>query len=171
MSGVAAKEKTRVVRSSPNRPQLHPNASSQSAPGERTPHIQGRGLMLTRQTPSDAPNVEDIAQRYGEALDARNIHAIMSLHADDSLFHLHVSGAGPVIGREAIRASIAAFLAQFPDARFEPVRLRVGAKHWVFESTLRATVVRTGETYDAQVDNAETELEVACVDVVEVRDG
>jgi ketosteroid isomerase-like protein len=101
-------------------------------------------------------SVEELAARYQEAWNSRDLDAIASLHTVDSVFQLHAVGGQEVVGRDAIRATFAAFVSQFPDLHFAAERLRVGGSHWVFESKLTA---------------ASAEVEIDCIDVIEVRDG
>jgi steroid delta-isomerase-like uncharacterized protein len=115
--------------------------------------------------------VQDLADRYGEAWNDQDLEAILSLHSDDSVFQLHVPGGEPVEGREAIREAFAAFLAQLPDINFATVRLQVGPDHWVNESTLTGTVAGTVELEEQTLEAPGASVEVACVDVIQVRDG
>jgi ketosteroid isomerase-like protein len=101
-------------------------------------------------------SVEELAARYQEAWNSRDLDAIASLHTVDSVFQLHAVGGQEVVGRDAIRATFAAFVDQFPDVHFARERLRVGSGHWVFESKLTA---------------ASAEVEIDCIDVIEVGDG
>jgi steroid delta-isomerase-like uncharacterized protein len=120
---------------------------------------------------AETHTVHDLADRYSGAWNARDLDAIMSLHADDSIFQLHVAGGDAVSGATAVRETFAAFLAQFPDARFAPKRMRVGPDHWVSESMLTATTAHAVELGGERVEDAGTRIEVACVDIVEVRGG
>jgi steroid delta-isomerase-like uncharacterized protein len=115
--------------------------------------------------------VQDLADRYGEAWNDQDLEAILSLHSDDSVFQLHVPGGEPVEGREAIREAFAAFLAQLPDINFATVRLQVGPDHWVNESTLTGTVAGAVELEEQTLEAPGASVEVACVDVIQVRDG
>jgi ketosteroid isomerase-like protein len=100
-------------------------------------------------------SVEQLAARYEKAWNSRDLDAIASLHTVDSVFQLHALGGQEVVGREAIRATFAAFVSQFPDLHFARERLRVGSSHWVFESKLTA---------------ASAEIEIDCIDVIDVGD-
>jgi ketosteroid isomerase-like protein len=86
------------------------------------------------------------------------VDAIMAMHTDDTVFHLH-GGAEPAIGRVATREAIATVLAQWPDIRFERKRVYIGDGHFVSEYQMSAT-------------NAEGQLLVCDgVDVFAVNDG
>jgi ketosteroid isomerase-like protein len=62
----------------------------------------------------------------------------MSMHTDDTVFHLH-GGGEPAHGRDATRAAFAAALAQSPDIRFERKRVHIGEGHFVTEYEMSAT--------------------------------
>ena len=82
--------------------------------------------------------VQELAIRYGAAWAARDLDAIMALHTEDTVFHLH-SGGGPAVGAAATRAALAAAIAQWPDLRFERKRVYLGRDHFVSEYELHAT--------------------------------
>jgi ketosteroid isomerase-like protein len=83
-------------------------------------------------------NVEELAVQYHEAWAAHDIDAIVALHTDDSIFHLHgVTGGEP--GREVVRETVAALLGLVPDLHFEPKRVYFGADHIVFEYAMSGT--------------------------------
>jgi steroid delta-isomerase-like uncharacterized protein len=121
-------------------------------------------------TPAIA-TVQQLADRYGEAWNDQDLETILSLHSEDSVFQLHVPGGEPVQGREAIHEAFAAFLAQLPDINFATVRLHVGPHHWVNESTLTGTVADAVELEDQTLEAPGASVEVACVDVIQIRDG
>jgi len=61
---------------------------------------------------------QELAVRYGTAWAEHNLDAIMTMHTDDTVFHLH-GGGEPTVGLAATRESFAATLAQWPDIRFD----------------------------------------------------
>ena len=122
-------------------------------------------------TTTTVTEIEALADRYGEAWNSQDLDAIVALHAPDGIFHLHVPGSEPVQGREAIRESFAGSLAQLPDIRFEPVRLRAGADFWVLESRMSGTVAAPIEVEGQRLDAPGTHIEVDFVDVIAVADG
>ena len=75
---------------------------------------------------------QELAVRYGAAWAAHDLDAIMAMHTDDTVFHLH-GGGEPAIGRAATRAAFAAASAQWPDIRFEKSRVYIGDGHFVSE--------------------------------------
>jgi len=84
--------------------------------------------------------VQDLAVRYGAAWAGRDLDAIMAMHTDDTVFHLH-GGGEPAIGRGAAREAFAAALAAWPDIRFDRKRVHIGAEHFVSEYEMSATTV------------------------------
>lgn len=82
--------------------------------------------------------VTNLAGSYSRAWAHRDPDAIAALHTADSVFHLH-DVADPFVGREAISAAAAGFLADSPDLAFEPVRVHLGDDHFVSEYVMRGT--------------------------------
>jgi steroid delta-isomerase-like uncharacterized protein len=121
--------------------------------------------------PATAVDVEQLATDYGDAWNEHDLDGIMALHTDDTIFRLHVPGGEPVEGRDAVRGAFAAFLEQVPDMHFATRHLRVGADHWVLESTLTGTVAGSIEVEGERLAAPGERLSVPCVDVFEVRDG
>lgn len=81
----------------------------------------------------------EFAQRYSRAWAAHDPEAIIALHSDDSVFHLHdISPAAT--GRAAIRTIITGLLAAVPDLRFQPVRVHFGREHFVSEYLMSGTI-------------------------------
>ncbi len=97
------------------------------------------------------------ATTYSRAWADHDPGAIVAMHTEDTVFHMH--GYAPqAIGLVAVRAAIAALFDQAPDLHFEPRRIHFGDGHFVFEYEVRGTV--DGKTF-------------ACegVDVFSVREG
>ena len=82
--------------------------------------------------------VQQLAIRYGAAWAEHNLDAIMAMHSDDTVFHLH-GGAEPATGRAAVREAFAAAMSQWPDIRFERRAVYIGANHFVTEYRMSAT--------------------------------
>jgi ketosteroid isomerase-like protein len=82
--------------------------------------------------------VQELAVRYGAAWAEHDLDAIMAMHTDDTVFHLHGSGE-PAIGRAAVREAFAAGMAQWPDIRFERSVVYIGAEHFVTQYQMSAT--------------------------------
>jgi ketosteroid isomerase-like protein len=82
--------------------------------------------------------VQELAVLYGEAWAGHDLDAVMAMHTDDTVFHLH-GGGEPASGRDATREAFAAALAQWPDIRFERKRVHIGEGHFVSEYEMSAT--------------------------------
>jgi uncharacterized protein (TIGR02246 family) len=115
--------------------------------------------------------IEELAGRYGEAWNRQDLDGILAMHAPDGVFQLHIPGAGPAEGREAIRAAFAGFLAQLPDIHFEPVRLRAGSDFWVLESRMSGTVAAPIEVEGERLEAPGARVEVDFLDVIAVDGG
>jgi ketosteroid isomerase-like protein len=85
-------------------------------------------------------DITELAVAYGEAWGAHDVDAIMALHTDDTVFHVHGDGAPPADGAAAVREQIAQQLGQSPDLRFEPKRVYFGEGHFVSEYEMSGTV-------------------------------
>jgi ketosteroid isomerase-like protein len=70
--------------------------------------------------------VQELAVRYGAAWAGHDLDAIMAMHTEDSVFHLH-GGGEPAIGLSAVRDAFAAGMEQFPDVRFDRKRVHIGS--------------------------------------------
>lgn len=101
--------------------------------------------------------VQELAIRYGAAWAAHDLDAIMALHTEDTVFHLHGDVAAAV-GSAATREAFASAMEQWPDIRFERKRVHIAPGHFVSEYEMTAT---------------QAGREIVCdgVDVLSIRDG
>jgi ketosteroid isomerase-like protein len=81
---------------------------------------------------------QELAARYGAAWAEHDLDAIMAMHTDDTVFHLH-GGSEPAMGLAATREAFAAAFAQWPDIRFEKSRVYIGDGHFVSEYQMRGS--------------------------------
>lgn len=102
-------------------------------------------------------NLKEFAMNYSRGWADHDPEAIVSMHTEDSVFHLHDIGP-QAEGREAVRGLIVALLADVPDVRFELMRAHFGNDHFVTEYVMSGTV----EGRSFAVDGA---------DVFSIRDG
>jgi uncharacterized protein (TIGR02246 family) len=102
-------------------------------------------------------SIPELAVAYAQAWASHDPDAIVTLHTEDAVFHLH-DVIEPWVGQEAIRAACAGLFADQPDLGFEPVRVYFGDDHFVSEYVMSGT--RDGKSF-------------ACdgTDVFTVRDG
>ena len=82
--------------------------------------------------------IQELAERYGTAWAAHDLDAIMAMHTEDTVFHLHGGGEASV-GLAATRAAFAAAASQWPDIRFVKTRVKIGEGHFVSEYQMNAT--------------------------------
>lgn len=82
--------------------------------------------------------VQDLAARYGAAWAEHDLEAIMAMHTDDTVYHLHGSGA-PAVGQAAIRGAFTAAMTQWPDLHFNRKRVHFGERHFVSEYEMGAS--------------------------------
>lgn len=84
-------------------------------------------------------DVQDLAVRYGEAWAAHDVEAVMALHTEDTVFHLH-GGGEPAVGSTATREAFAKAIAEWPDIRFDRKRVHIGPSHFVSEYEMTASM-------------------------------
>lgn len=104
-------------------------------------------------------SIHELAERYSDAWHSHDADAIVALHTDDTVFHMHV-GDEPARGRDAVRETFAQILAQWPDLHFEPVSLRFGDDFWVVEWRMTGTNAESG-----------AKMDVDALDVITVKGG
>jgi hypothetical protein len=85
--------------------------------------------------------LKTISERYFAAWAARDPDAIVALHTEDTQFWTHL-GAGPVQGREAVRAAFAEIFEQFPNLTWETYRVLYGQDHWILDWALISGDIR-----------------------------
>lgn len=88
--------------------------------------------------------ISELAVTYNQAWASHDPDAIVALHTEDAVFHLH-DVMEPWVGREAIRAAAADLFADSPDLGFEPVRIYLGDDHFVAEYVMTGT--RDGKSF------------------------
>ena len=81
---------------------------------------------------------QEVAASYGAAWAKHDLDAILAMHTDDTVFHLH-GFSEPATGLAAVRETIAATFARSPDLRFEKSRVYIGDEHFVSEYRMSGT--------------------------------
>jgi steroid delta-isomerase-like uncharacterized protein len=81
----------------------------------------------------------DLARRYSAAWASHDPDAIVAMHTEDTVFHMH-GMAEPAIGAAATRDAIAALFVQAPDIRFQRKTAYFGEGHIVTEYVVSGTV-------------------------------
>jgi ketosteroid isomerase-like protein len=102
-------------------------------------------------------SIEELAGQYHQAWTDLDVDAIVALHTEDSVFHLHGVTAAAT-GRRSIRQTIVALLGLVPDLHFDAKRAYLGADHLVLE-------------YDMSGTAGESPFICDGADVIAVRDG
>jgi hypothetical protein len=87
-------------------------------------------------------DVEAIARDYDASWNAKDLDAIVSRHAEDGTYQLHIAGAPTIRGRDAIRAAFAASLDNWRDLSFEFEQVLCGEGFYVWLSSLRGVLAR-----------------------------
>ena len=99
-------------------------------------------MTVTTMPSTPIPNYQEIARRYANAWNTHDVGAIMAMHSDDTLYHLH--GEAEVYrGREAVAGKFAKQLKQVPDIHFDLKSLYGSGDHFVFEAVI--TYSRNGQ--------------------------
>ncbi len=128
-------------------------------------------MTATTTTPrSPATAMTELFGAYGDAWASHDPDAIAAFHAEDGIFHLHADGE-PVRGREAIRATFAGLLAQWPDLDFVEEHKQIGDWGWVVRWRMSGTLAESAEVAEGVRAEAGTQFNVDAVDVIEVSDG
>jgi ketosteroid isomerase-like protein len=126
--------------------------------------------MSTATQTGTTKQINELAERYGEAWNSGSLEAIMALHTDDTVFCLH--GAGTTQhGADAVRESFAASFAQWAGLHFEPRRVLCGEDFFVFESEVTATLQVSTELDGVGEVQPGASVKFDAVDVITVRDG
>ncbi|UVS79179.1 nuclear transport factor 2 family protein [Actinokineospora sp. UTMC 2448] len=89
---------------------------------------------------TDPTDVESTVTRYCAAWNAHDVDTLLSMQADDMVFHLHLDGAAEVRGTDALREQYAAFFQVMPDYHAEDPRIIVRGDLAVIEYTIAATL-------------------------------
>ena len=84
------------------------------------------------------PETPQFAMRYSAAWAAHDPDAIVAMHTDDTVFHMH-DVAEAATGRPAVRAAIDLLFQESPDLSFEPRRVHFGDDHFVSEYVVSGT--------------------------------
>ncbi len=102
-------------------------------------------------------SIGELAGQSHQAWTDLDVDAIVALHTEDSVFHLHgVTDAAT--GRASIRQTIVALLGLVPDLHFDAKRAYLGADHLVLEYDMSGTVGESSFVCDG-------------ADVIAVQDG
>lgn len=113
--------------------------------------------MLDGEGEAQEMNQAQLAAEYAQAWGDHNPDAVVAMHTEDTVFHLH-GDFPPATGRQAVRDTIASLFAHVPDLRFDARRMYFGFDHMVFEYEMSGTADGRAFACDG-------------VDVISLRDG
>lgn len=85
-----------------------------------------------------SPAPQEFAMSYSRAWAEHDPDAIVAMHTDDTVFHMH-GYAESATGRATVRDAIAALFDQSPDLHFESRRVHFGEDHFVSEYEVSGT--------------------------------
>ena len=111
-------------------------------------------------------DVEAIARDYDAAWNAKDLDAIVSSHAEDGTYRLHIAGAPAIRGRESIRAAFAASLDNWSDLSFDLERVLFGDGFYVWSSSLRGVLAKPLELGAVAIPANGARLAFRGVDVI-----
>jgi len=104
-------------------------------------------------------DIEQIYQRYIAAWRARDVDAILGLHAEETQYRYR-AGQSPAVGPDAVRSAFASIFRRWPGYDFEEYRVLFGRDHWVLDWALIVT--------ERGWASRPVEFRVDCVDIVTV---
>jgi ketosteroid isomerase-like protein len=83
--------------------------------------------------------IPDLLRCYTDAWQRHDLDAIMSMHTDDTVFHLH-DGNAAAAGADAVREAFQLVLAVYPDLTAAQTAVDVGDEHAIVQSIMRSSV-------------------------------
>ncbi len=86
----------------------------------------------------DRASLHHLIDRYTDAWERHDLDAIMSLHTDDTVFHLH-DGSETAEGWATVRDAFSLVLAVYPDLTASRTGIEVGDDHVVVQSVMRSS--------------------------------
>jgi steroid delta-isomerase-like uncharacterized protein len=118
-----------------------------------------------------ATDTRRLAQSYGDAWNAHDIDAILSMHAEGMVFHLHLPGYEEVTGEANLRAHFGLFFELWPDLAFRSERLSACEGLFVNEMTMIGTLTQPMPAGWGMIEPNGKQVCFDAVDVVPIRDG
>jgi ketosteroid isomerase-like protein len=83
-------------------------------------------------------DLAELLQRYSDAWHRHDLDAIMSMHTDDTVFHLH-NGNGAAVGATQVREAFQLVLALYPDLSATQTAVEIGETHTLVQSVMRSS--------------------------------
>jgi steroid delta-isomerase-like uncharacterized protein len=126
--------------------------------------------MSTMQRTMTRREVADLARRYADAWNEHEVDALISMHAEDSVFCTYMGGE-EVRGIENIRQAFEVLFTMWPDIEFHSRRLYIGDDVIVHEYDIEGTLAHPMPLGPITVEPNGERLRYAAVDVIAVADG
>ena len=120
---------------------------------------------------SSVPSVEELARSYDDAWNAHDVDAILALHADDMVFHVHLPGYEEITGTTALREHFEGFFALWPDLEFRPYRLTASSELFTNELTMAGTLAAPMTVGGVTLGPTAHAVEFEAADIVRVDNG
>lgn len=92
-------------------------------------------------------DLAELLQRYSDAWHRHDLDAIMSMHTDDTVFHLH-NGNGAAVGAPQVREAFQLVLALYPDLSATQTAVEIGETHALVQSVMCSSA--TGNVVEAE---------------------
>lgn len=87
---------------------------------------------------SSTIDLAELLQRYSDAWHRHDLDAIMSMHTDDTVFHLR-NGNGAAVGAPQVREAFQLALAVYPDLSATLTAVEIGETHALVQSVMRSS--------------------------------
>lgn len=126
--------------------------------------------MSTTESTTTRGEVADLARRYADAWNEHDVDALISMHAEGSVFCTYMGGE-EVRGIENIRQAFEGLFTMWPDIQFHSRRLYIGDNVIVHEYDIEGTLAHPMPLGAVTVEPNGKRLRYAAVDVIPVADG
>jgi steroid delta-isomerase-like uncharacterized protein len=122
---------------------------------------------MSTQAPAD---IERFAQEYDRAWNAKDVDAIVAMHAEDGTYRLHVAGSPELRGGEALRTAFATSIENWRELTFGFDRALYGDSFYVWQSTLHGVLERPLELGAVTVAANGATIAMTGLDVITLND-
>ncbi|HET6507609.1 MAG TPA: nuclear transport factor 2 family protein [Baekduia sp.] len=129
-----------------------------------------QGDDMTADTTDALARTERLAAAYGAAWDAHDLDAIIAMHTDDMVFHLHLEGSDPVAS-PAVRDVFAYVFEAWPDYHCEIHRTTVREDLAILEYDIVGTLEKPFPAGDEMGVPTGTKASFGAIDVLHCVDG
>jgi steroid delta-isomerase-like uncharacterized protein len=112
-----------------------------------------------------------LAEAYSAAWNAHDIDAILSMHTEEMVFHLHLPGYEEVTGEDELRRHFGLFFSLWPDLEFRSERLATCENLFANEMTMSGTLVSPMPVGRGTIQPNGERISFDAVDVIPIREG